>query len=193
MCSSDLKLGVVGIHAVVLRRDVQMRIELGRDGGFLASRRDRATPEPSSHEVTSFVSVQAKGPLRFNLKTNIAVFRRAVHVEHPTAAGQADTLDCDRLEIVFVRQGPPGSPDENRADAQAPGGLALQRLRATGKRVVLRSPEQNLEGYITELEYDAQAKTILLADPNEVLLYQGNNEIHCRQLVLKQEIGRAHV
>src|SRR5205814_4310671 len=92
------------------------------------------------------VFIDSQGAFEYEVETHVATFHDQVRVKRPTGKGQADSLDCDLLTLIFEPE--EGLPGEARTDAPgesdvagikgpaAPGRkLAFRRLRAEGRQV----------------------------------------------------------
>jgi len=148
----ELKPAADGIREIVLLRDVQMRLALKKE------------QEPSKNERSRFATVNCTGSFTFNLETNRGTFTENVYVHHPTNHYQADTLECDKLQLQFIRK---EETAQAAAQEQSPkqaeskhssGNLEFQELVATGGNVTLKSEENQFTGIMTRLSYNEKTK-----------------------------------
>jgi len=179
--TKELKPAADGIREIVLRRDVLMILAL------------KKSKEPSQDEASRYATVKSTGSFTFNLESNQGTFTENVRVHHPTNPTQADTLECDNLQLQFVRK---AETMEGAADKQAPfihksdhasGKLAFQELIATGKNVTLISEEKQLSGWMTRLSYNEETKTIVLTDEQRsVRILQQSSRLLCPEITIHQ-------
>ncbi len=177
----ELKPAVDGIREIVLRRDVLMILALKKD------------QESSQDEPSRFATVKSTGSFTFNLETNQGTFTENVRVHHPTSPLQADTLECDNLQLQFVRKaetnGDAATAEtvNRQKSSHSSGKLAFQSLVATGKNVTLISEENQLSGWMTRLSYNEETKTIVLTDQERaVRILQQSSKLLCPEITINQ-------
>jgi hypothetical protein len=166
-------LAITGIRTVRLRKAVDMTL-------MPAS----STPEKPGEPV--FVDCQ--GAFEYEVLNHIAKFEKQVHVRQPTGRGQEDRLNCETLTLVFEREetaqragAPPAAPpqaDQNAFDSK----LKFRRLLAVGPEVTVSSQRSDMQGWMTSLNYDEEARIIALSDARHVRLLQKNNELLCPEI-----------
>jgi len=166
-------LAIRSVKEVHLFRDVSMDFRFQQDG--------RTIP----------LSVQAAGSFRLRLMGDpdnpasraVATFEDTVAVRRETGPDTADTLDCDRLDLLLEEQldGTGTAPTALAADVKGvpsaqEAGLRFRRMRATGYSIVMRSELNQLEALVgqqgktvskrivTSIDYDADQKRIVLND-----------------------------
>ncbi|MCH9654023.1 MAG: hypothetical protein K0U86_11150 [Planctomycetes bacterium] len=177
----ELKPAAEGIREIVLRRDVHMVLALKKD------------QEPSENAQSRFATVTSTGSFTFNLETNQGTFTDNVYVHHPTNATQADTLECDQLQLQFVRkvevdEETKTTPQETKQKSDhSSGKLAFQKLVATGKNVSLISEEKQFSGWMDRLSYNEETKTIVLSDKQQdVRIKQQSTRLQCPKITIHQ-------
>ncbi|WP_339730914.1 hypothetical protein [uncultured Gimesia sp.] len=186
----ELKPAADGIREIVLRRDVHM---------ILALKKEEAA-KASETGIARFATVKSTGSFTFNLETNQGTFTDTVRVHHPTNAYQADTLDCDKLQLQFVRKAESNAENEATVTEQAEnrrpsnhssGKLEFAELVATGTNVILISEENQFSGRMTRFSYNEQTKTIVLTDERDVRVKQQSSKLQCPEIIVQQnEEGR---
>jgi hypothetical protein len=164
----DQLLAFGGIRRVTLRDHVELDLA-SRDGP---------------------VHVSCDEDFHFNPTERVASLQINVQVTHQTGRGQANRLRADDLYLLFDDETSrdPTSTPQSRGDAptvvpivranaspaaaappDAPAPLAgdssltLRTLKATGRRVELESPANDLTAFMTSLEYDVPSRTAKLA------------------------------
>lgn len=177
---TELKPAAEGIREIVLRRDVHMTLAL------------KKKQEPAKNGKPNFATVDSTGSFTFNLETNQATFTNNVRVHQPTSSYQKDTLDCDKLQLQFVRKEETVSPtihpktsDKLSLDHSS-GNLQFQELVATGSNVRLISEENQFSGTMTRLSYNEETKTIVLTDKRNVRILQQSSELLCPEITIIQ-------
>jgi lipopolysaccharide export system protein LptA len=190
---SEDKPAVTGVRTLRLRKDVAMEL--------VSASKTEEKPDET-------VFVDSQGAFEYEVEAHVATFHDKVRVKRPTEKGQADSLDCELLTLVFEpEEGAPGdtasgAPGDNHEPsnpgAAAPGKkLAFRRLRAEGqgRQVVLVSQRSEMQGWMNDLTYDAQARVVTLRHARHVRLLQRNNELLCPEITVvleeKGEIERA--
>ncbi len=176
----ELKPAAEGIREIVLRRDVHMKLALKKNQKL-------AKGDPSQ-----FATIKSTGSFTFNLETNQGSFTEDVRVYHPTSSHQADTLQCDQLNLQFVRKAEPKTntdipqTDPESSIRHTGGNLKFQQLVATGRNVTLISEENQFTGTMTRLSYNEETKTIVLSDEREVRVLQQSSELRCPEITILQ-------
>ncbi|WP_417388435.1 hypothetical protein [Gimesia sp.] len=172
----ELKPAVEGIREIVLRHDVHMKLAIKKN------------PQPSETGPSRFATVSS-GSFTFNLETNQGVFKDDVRVYHPTSPQYADTLQCDNLQLQFVRKDETGSTvkDVSPSPGHSSGKLTFEELIATGSTVTLISEENQFTGTMTRLLYNEATKTIVLQDQQAVRIYQQSSELQCPDITINQD------
>ncbi|QDT40122.1 OstA-like protein [Gimesia alba] len=188
----ELKPAAEGIREIVLRRDVHM---------ILALKKEKET-KASETSLSRFATVKSTGSFTFNLESNQGTFTDNVRVHHPTNAYQADTLECDKLLLQFVRKVETdqahgetlAEQPENKQQSEhhhSSGKLEFQELVAIGTNVLLVSEENQFSGRMTRFSYNEQTKTIVLTDQRDVRVKQQASRLKCPEITIHQnEEGR---
>ncbi|WP_417390585.1 hypothetical protein [Gimesia sp.] len=173
----DIKPAVEGIREIVLRRDVHMTLAI------------KKSTKPSEYPASRFAEVKSTGSFTFNLETNQGTFNDDVRVFHPTTPQHADTLECDTLQLQFVRKDEEGNTVKDAASqtAHSSGKLDFEELVATGKNVTLTSSENQFTGAMTRLVYNEANKTIVLQDQQDVRIFQQSSELRCPDITIHQD------
>jgi hypothetical protein len=160
-------------------------------------------PERKSHIV-----IQTQGPFTFDVPRNHAQFDISQHpgpwhnrvsVNRLLEVDKSDQLDCERLELQFVRKNEGDKPAANRDEG---GGLEIETAHATGQEVILSSDVECLEAHGNDFFYDARThESTLKGDSEAWALQQGSkgesgmwalkegNEIHAKELRILQQQG----
>ncbi|HAH44638.1 MAG TPA: hypothetical protein DCM07_07215, partial [Planctomycetaceae bacterium] len=173
----ELKPAVEGIREIVLRHNVHMKLAI------------KKSAKPSEYPASRFAEVKSKGSFTFNLETNQGTFNDDVRVFHPTSPQHADTLECDTLQLQFVRKDEEGNTVKDVAPqtAHSSGKLDFEELVATGKNVTLTSSENQFTGTMTRLVYNEAKKTIVLQDQQDVRIFQQSSELRCPDITIHQD------
>ncbi|QDU12051.1 LptA/OstA family protein [Gimesia aquarii] len=177
---TELKPAAEGIREIVLRRDVYMELAL------------KKKLESSRNGKPRFATVKSTGSFTFNLETNQGTFTDDVRVYQPTSPHQADTLQCDNLNLQFVRKANDDSPSTIEKESgkstlsHSSGNLKFQKLVATGNNVTLISEENQFTGTMTRLFYNEDTKTIVLTDKRDVRVLQQSSELRCPEITIVQ-------
>ncbi|QDV48154.1 hypothetical protein [Gimesia fumaroli] len=182
----ELKPAAEGIREIVLRRDVHMILALKK----------KEEAKASETGISRFATVKSTGSFTFNLETNRGTFTDSVRVHHPTNAYQADTLDCDKLQLQFVRlaetdeengETVPEQTENKQAFDHSSGKLEFQELVATGTNVLLISEEKQFSGRMTRFSYNEQSKMIVLTDERAVRVSQQSSKLQCPEIMIHQD------
>jgi hypothetical protein len=165
---------IAGIRTLRMMRDVQMTITLKQKG----------KPLP--------LHIKTPGSFEYFVEEQIALFEpdqkgsEDVLVFRNTETGQQDWMRCEHLKVHFIEKELLNQPPSalrvanGPAKAKGPGGAAgmpvvktdleFHTLEATGKRVVLESPDNQLRAEVGSLDYNAETKQLRLAHPNAVIV-----------------------
>ena len=144
------KFAVTGVKSFMLRSDVRMELE----------------SEDEDDPVD--VQIHSAGQFEYVLADQVATFKDRVWVYRPTGANQFDSLRCDLLALAFENAEEPQPTQgqqvgEDRAFQGLGGRLELRELRATGKKVVLQSQENDLIATnLQELVYHMPSQSVSL-------------------------------
>lgn len=177
---TELKPAAEGIREIVLRRDVHMKLALKKNSASSKNGKPR------------FATVKSAGSFTFNLETNQGTFTDDVRVYQPTSPYQKDTLECDNLQLQFVRKEDAKSQTttpktSDKADlVRSSGNLQFQELVATGSNVRLISEEKQFSGTMTRLSYNEETKNIVLTDKRNVYIKQQSSELWCPEIFIIQ-------
>ncbi|MGE5193822.1 MAG: hypothetical protein ACM3U2_15100 [Deltaproteobacteria bacterium] len=185
----DEKPAVSGVRTVRLRKDVEM--ELVSDSNPPAGRGEPPTAHAAKPDATVFIN--SDGNFEYDVEGHVATFRKNVRVKRPTGGGESDRLNCETLTLIF--EPPEPAPGEAPPAAAAPPAppkegfgvgkdLEFRRLRAEGqgRQVTVVSQRSQMQAWMDELTYDAQARVIVLRDAKQVRLVQRNNELVCGEI-----------
>jgi hypothetical protein len=172
-----------GVKSLRLRRDVRMNL----------------VSEPNEEEVAegkepTHVTVESDGSFDFFTETNIAIFEKNVRVNRPTSETLSDSLECEKLTLVFEPEPEKDAatpPADTPEPAQKPDrfgmvedNLTFQRMRAEGPDVVLVSQENDLTAHMHSLVYDAQSRVAALTHSEAVNVVQEQNDLHSPEVTL---------
>lgn len=173
----ELKPAVEGIREIMLRHDVEMTLAI------------KKSTKPAEYGASRFAKVKSKGSFTFNLETNQGTFTDDVRVFHPTSPQHADTLECDTLQLQFVRKDEQGNTltDVAAQTTHSSGKLTFEELVATGRNVTLTSSENQFTGTMTRLLYNEATKTIMLQDQQAVRIFQQASELQCPDITINQD------
>jgi lipopolysaccharide export system protein LptA len=188
------------VERIELRSNVRMDLWTDGKSGFLAAGNSSKKPAapfvgpPAPGEVTQStkakILITTNGKFVYDLTTSQARFDipprpNPFHPEIVTVIreneddpSKHDQLQCDHLELQFVRKPVPGA--RGRAAAQ-PDSLEIESAHATGDSLTLASDNEVLDAFGNELFYDAAKKLSILKGKPVVALKEGN-EIHAREL-----------
>lgn len=189
--------GVSGVKSLVVRRVERLQLEFPEkdvSGKAPSAPGLAAPPGKPSRPGTVQAEVTCRGPFRFDLDRKVATFSDHVDVWeiHPT--GPSDHLSCELLSVFFTEKETPSAGASKPAPAKPapqkaapqkaanPANLAPQRIEATGKPVVVHAPSRGVQAAGERLEYNLQTGRIILDGGEEVVLKQGPNEIHARDV-----------
>ena len=136
--SSDQPIAVGAIREIHLRRRVEIDFEFEQAGRTV----------PLGVSCNGRFSLAMTDPAIDPAEPMIATFEDDVLVRRLWPDNQPDTLTCDTLRLFLNRVSPFDKPDQPISDstAESPLGsdIQLRWMRATGQRVVLRSPKEEL-------------------------------------------------
>lgn len=154
----------------------------------VATGREGAPPNPAtaaSPAARQPVDIRCRGPFRFDLVAYRATFEKQVDVVRQARQGPADQLNCEYLSIFFLPAVPPqGAAPANEPDRAVPRmpKLTPYRIEALGNPVVIRAPGSGVQARCQQVEYDLRERRGSFRDEAEVILRQGEREIHARQI-----------
>ncbi|MFI4850881.1 MAG: hypothetical protein ACIAZJ_17350 [Gimesia chilikensis] len=173
----ELKPAVEGIREIILRHDVYMELDLKKD------------EQADLKNRTRFAQVKSAGSFTFNLETSQGTFSNNVRVYRPTGPQQGDRLDCDQLQLQFVRKEDPDNPtaEADKKPGHASGKLQFQELVATGQNVTLISQENEFFGRMTRLSYNEVTKTTVLTDERSVKIDRQASILECPKITIHQD------
>ncbi len=188
------------VERIELRSNVRMDLWTDGQSGFLSagnsSKKPAAPlvgPPPPGAEAAAAkakIVITTDGKFVYDLDTSRARFDipprpNPFHPEIVTVIrenegdqGKHDQLQCDHLELQFVRKPVPGA--RGRAASQTDS-LEIESAHATGKSLTLASDNEVLDAFGNDLYYDATKKLSILKGEPMVALKEGN-EIHAREL-----------
>ena len=197
-----LAVGVSGVKAVALRREVEMRLYIDSNSSFLGSA-DSAASKASTAKAADkkaggmdLVQIKTQGPFYYDALTDRARFDvsqnpggrpNSVEVVRRTGGqGACDQLDCDHLILQFRRKAEKtadGSPFNNAKSTE----LAIDSAHAwsnPNNQVTLTSDQEVLAAYGNDLVYDARTRTSVLKGAPEMTALKDGNEIRARELLI---------
>jgi len=170
----DDETAIAGIRTVRLRKKVELEL---------------VSDPKSLGKADNTVFVDCEGNFEFDVEAHVGTFQRNVRVKRPTGDGMADKLACDLLTLIFepaAKPAPGAAPPAATATAGGEdpgfGNLEFRRLRAEGPIVTVSSQRSEMQGWMNELTYDAQARVVVLRDAKQVRLLQKNNELLCPEV-----------
>jgi lipopolysaccharide export system protein LptA len=119
------------------------------------------------------LEITCRGPFCFNVVQQTATFQDRVEVLQVHSDGQPnDRLTCNLLSLLFRKKaGRTGAFD-----------LEPQRIEAIGTPAVLVAPSRKVQAVGERLQYDMQAKWIVLSGGREVWLQRDGDELHARSV-----------
>jgi len=196
-------VGVSGVKAVALRREVEMRLFIDSNSSFLGagdsagSKASAARPADKKSAGMDLVQIKTQGPFYYDALTDRARFDvsqnpggrpNSIEVVRRTGGqGACDQLDCDHLILQFRRKteknAPAGSPFGNGRSAE----LAIASAHAwsnPNNQVTLTSDQEVLAAYGNDLVYDASTRTSILKGSPEMTALKDGNEIRARELLI---------
>ncbi len=188
------------VERIELRSNVRMDLWTDGQSGFLAAGNSTKKPAapfvgpPASGEpapsAKAKIVITTDGKFVYDLTTSRARFDipprpNPFHPEIVTVIrenegdqGKHDQLQCDHLELQFVRK--PVAGARGRSSSQADS-LEIESAHATGKSLTVASDDEVLDAFGNDLFYDATKKLSILKGEPMVALKEGN-EIHAREL-----------
>jgi lipopolysaccharide export system protein LptA len=193
--SSTTAMNVAGVQSMELSRNVKMNLAMGNAGLLPGEPGKKPVAPTNPADPGPPVEITCRGPFHFDLVRHVATFEEHVDVLRFNPTGSSDQLTCETLAIHFLPGTKPDAagtgkdkpdkkkPDEKKSDA--PKGLQPLRpkmLEARGEPVIVRSPSTGGQARCERLRYDIETRTIALESPEEVILFQGTNEIHAPAL-----------
>ncbi len=136
------------------------------------------------------VELSCRGPFVFDVLGKTATFKDRVDLWRIQPDGPSDQLSCELLTLRFVdrdeeKPGAEGGP----AGAQTPAlkdrltdslALRLASVEARGDPVTVSMPSQQASARGQTLQYDLAEGRLRLQGSEEVVLKQGENEVHAR-------------
>jgi hypothetical protein len=188
------------VERIELRSNVRMDLWTDGQSGFLSA--GTSTKKPAAPLVgppapggvaeaaKAKIVITTDGKFVYDLTTSRARFDipprpNPFHPEIVTVIrenegdqGKHDQLQCDHLELQFVRKPVPGARGRSAAQADS---LEIESAHATGKSLTLASDNEVLDAFGNDLFYDATKKLSILKGEPMVALKEGN-EIHAREL-----------
>lgn len=191
---------ISGVKALALRSEVDMRLYVDANSGFLATPGKTAKEKTAAQPSKDLVHIKTQGPFYYDVPTDRARFDVS---EHPGGRpnsvevirrtgplqGACDQLDCEHLVLQFQRK---QAGKEGNSAAGAPlfgegrsSQLEIESAHAWGNTVTLTSDAEVLAAYGSDLVYDAHnRRTILKGNPQMTALKDGN-EINAHQLEIE--------
>ncbi len=187
---------IAGIERVSLRKNVAMDLVI--------EEQEQEQPVP--------ISIRCAGSFAYDVENLVAVLNENVEVSRPThPAGepeQFDRLQCYQLEMIFAEK-----PTADSAVATAGGTIdepviqtvsgrsssrrrrqdrltldvELQRLRATGPKVLLTSDENDVTGQMQDLRYDVKQRTLRMLADERVEMKYGSEVLACADIELTHD------
>ena len=187
-----------GIRSLELERDVQMYLKIeesdvaagrpSRPGRADNAPQERSPATPSEPSDGTQLTIQCRGPFRFDLEQRVATFEDHVDVVRANANGSADTLRGQWVAVYFSAAEQSDEDSAARADAkitdQALGKLEPTSLEVRGSPVIVSSPESDVEARGELLTYDLRTGQMSLKG-REVWLRRGSDEIRAPEVHFK--------
>jgi hypothetical protein len=224
------KPGLTGVDLVELDNTVELNLWTDASASFVAPGSDPTAPKKKPADPKKdapppekrLLQVRTNGPFRYDPARELAHFERPaaprpglVEDQHVTVtrAGRTvgqDMLDCEYLDVQFMRKPPPGppkdgtppkpaSPPDAKKDATpGDGDLSIKSIRAWGETVVITSDSELLHATGVEMIHEAEARTtVLRGDARQpVQAVKDGNLLRGSELHLfgdGKEISQAHV
>jgi hypothetical protein len=156
--SSEQPIAVGAVREIHLRRRVEIDFEFEQRGRTISL----------AVSCNGRFSLAMTDPAIDPAEPMIATFEDDVLVRRIWPDSQPDTLTCDTLRLFLNRVSPFDKPAQSNSDSTAKSPLGddiqLRWMRATGQRVVLRSPKKELTAVVSRLDYDPAARRFILND-----------------------------
>lgn len=160
----------------------------------LVNQRDQALPSPATtssgpsetplKQSTIPVEIRCQGPLRLDLRKQVASLEKHVDVLIRNPRGLVDQLTCQRLDLHFSPQRSsslrsPGSEQPVPSPKQSDKTPAIEpvELVATGNPVILRAPSMGAIARAQEIRLQILNRQVLLRDSNQALIVQDNHQL----------------
>jgi hypothetical protein len=143
----------MSVSTVELKRDVQMRLEMG--DGPLAGESPHSTTNaaPTATASNETIEIKCAGSFVFDMPKYAASFAEAVDVFRLVPQGESDQLNCQLLTVYFMRsgEGPQGSSPKPNGQQSAASQVRL--IEARGNPVTIRSPTRAMYARCNGLDY----------------------------------------
>jgi hypothetical protein len=156
--SSEQPIAVGAVREIHLRRRVEIDFEFEQNGQTI----------PLAVSCNGRFSLAMTDPMIDPSEPMIATFEDDVLVRRLWPDSEPDTLTSDVLRLFLNRVSPFDKPKSSDSDTLAASPLGsdieLRWMRATGRRVVLRSPKEKLTAVMSRLDYDPASRRIILND-----------------------------
>lgn len=195
-----------GLRTVTLLREVALVLK----GEERSPNQARRSPLKKGDQM----QIRSDGRLQYDLEAGLMTFDQNVRVNHPTAQGKDDTIQCDLMTLVLNSSLKATAPEsqsnpEIRLTANEqmetgtkpmqnwlPKNLSIEKLLADGsgkQRVEMISPSRSLHGNASQVEYDFVRRNLVLRDPAAVDVRQGAHEIHVPEIQITFSESRQEV
>ncbi|MBL8796264.1 MAG: hypothetical protein JNM56_20360, partial [Planctomycetia bacterium] len=197
-------VAITGVKAVALRSDVDMRLYVDSNSGFLAAPKAPADAKASAEAARrdalptkDLVHIKTQGPFHYDVPGDKARFDVSQHpgsrpnsvevVRRTGPSGACDQLDCEHLELQFSRKNQgyaaPAAPPTRFEDARS-AQLEIDTAHAWGNQVTIASDGECLTAFGNDLVYDARTRQSTLKGAPEMVALKDGHEIRARVLVL---------
>lgn len=155
---------------------------------------DSKNDTKDSQTILSFqnapIELHCDGQFTFKLLDETATFSDNVSLIHPVPDKQPDTLLCDDLNIYFKSAAGSNRETSQKGDADTADffeqwDLTIDRLEATGKPVIIRSPDNSLEMEGKKVLITVNPLSFELDDitGGQTVIKYKEHEIHSQNLV----------
>lgn len=156
--SSDQPFAVGAVKEIHLRRRVEIDFEFEQQGRMI----------PFSVACNGRFSLALTDPAIDPAEPMLATFEDEVRVHRHWEDSEPDTLTCDRLQLFLDRASPFDKTAKAGSDTtiESPLGsdVQLRWMRATGRRVVMTSPRDEMTAVMSKLDYDPASRRVVLND-----------------------------
>jgi len=185
---------IAGIKLFELKEIDRVHVELAGVREALSRAKNDDKPDrqkPLSALAEQPIELKCRGPFAFDVPGKRATLKDQVDLWRIHPDGPSDQLSCELLTLHFVdREGEPAADGgEGKASSASLKdrlgdslALKLERIEALGDPVIVSLPSRQASARGRRLEYDALEQHVRLDGGDEVMLKQGENEVHARSV-----------
>ncbi len=186
--SSEQPFAVGAVKEIHLRRRVEIDFEFGQQGQSI----------PFSVACNGRFSLALTDPTVDPSEPMLATFENEVRVHRHWEDSEADTLTCDRLQLFLNRASPFDKTAESEPgttiDSPLDSNVQLRWMRATGRRVVMTSPRDELTAVMSKLDYDPASRRVVLNDiPGDTVDSQARRQNLIRMPIADVTIAESRI